>query len=133
MPILEISFVILSVVFLLLIGFSIPVFLQIWRAAKNMAEALESLNQRLPGILKNIEEITANINSTYDMLHTEVEGFSAISRRIRDLLSFTEDAEQIFRQGVKLPILETLKTARGIVKGLSVFFHVLHAKDSDRG
>jgi len=132
MPILEISTVILCVIFLLLLGFSIPLFLQIWRAAKQMTEALESLNQSLPGILKNMDEIATNINSATQMLNTEVEGFTIISRRIRDLLAFTEDAEQIVQRGVKAPLLETLKTARGLLRGLRVFFHVLHEKKPDK-
>ncbi|MDO9586029.1 MAG: hypothetical protein Q7I93_06055 [Syntrophales bacterium] len=133
MPMLEISFAILSVVFLLLIVFSIPLFRQMWRAAKNMAVALESLNQSLPGILKNMEEITANINSATYMLNKEMEGISALGRKIREMLAFAEDMERILRRGVKLPLLVTLKTARGVLKGLRVFFDVLHAKKPDRG
>jgi predicted PurR-regulated permease PerM len=133
MPMWEISFVILSVVFLLLIVYSIPLFRQMWLAAKNMATLLDSLNQYLPSILKNIEEITTNINSTTYMLNKEVEGISALSRKIRNFLAFTENAERIFQGGAKLPLLATLKTARGFFKGLRVFFHVLRAKKPDRG
>ena len=133
MPMLEISFIILSVAFLLLVVFSIPLFRQIWRAAKNMAAALESLNQSLPGILKNMEEITANINSATFMLNKEMEGISALGRKIREVLVFTEVMERILWKGVKFPLLGTLKTVRGFLIGLRVFFDVLHAKKPDRG
>jgi hypothetical protein len=132
-PMLEISFVILSLVFFLLVVFSAPLFWQMWRAAKNMAAALESLNQSLPSILKNMEEITANINNTTYMLNKEMEGISILGRKIREMLAFTEDMERILRGGIKLPLLETLKTARGVLRGLRVFFDVLHAKKPDRG
>ena len=130
---LETSFVILSVVFFLLVIFSAPLFWQMWRAAKNMAVALELLNQSLPGILKNIEEITTNINSATYMLNKEMEGISILGQKIREMLAFTEDMEQIFRRSIKLPLLETLKTARGVLRGLRVFFDVLRAKNPDRG
>ena len=55
---LEISVVILSFVFLLIAVLSVPFLLQIWRTAKSMATTLQMLNESLPGILKNLEEIT---------------------------------------------------------------------------
>lgn len=60
--VLEISMVILSIVVLLVAAFSIPFLLQIWRTTKSITETLHMLNQSLPGILRNLEEITTTIN-----------------------------------------------------------------------
>jgi uncharacterized protein YoxC len=125
---LEISFVVLSLAFLLLVLFFAPVFWQIWRAAKNMTEALESLNQRLPGILKNLEDITKNINSATDTLNTEMETLSRLGRKLRGILEFSEDVEHILQAGVKRPLLKTITTIRSVVRGIRVFFDVLQSK-----
>jgi hypothetical protein len=132
---LETSFVILSVVFLLLVVISIPLFWQMWRAAKNMAMALEELNQSLPKILNNLEDITTNISSATYMLSKEAEGLSRLGSKIRGILELGEDVEQILRTGVKFPLLKAFQTVRGVLKGVRVFIDVLSSKSgaSERG
>jgi uncharacterized protein YoxC len=125
---LEISFFILSLAFLLLVLFFAPLFRQMWRTAKNMAEALESLNQSLPGIQKNLEEITKNINSAANTLNTEMEILAHLGRKVRGILEFSEDVEQILQRGVKQPLLGTITIVRSLVKGVRVFFDVLQSK-----
>ncbi len=65
---LETKTVILSVAFFFVLLFLILFLGQMWRTSKNMATALEALNKNLPEILANLEKITANINSTTDMI-----------------------------------------------------------------
>jgi hypothetical protein len=125
---LETSFLILSLVFLLLVGFSIPLFLQMWRATKNMATALESLNKGLPGILKNLEEITSNISRATSLLEKEMESLSLLGNKIRAIMAMGENVERILHLGVKRPVWEALRNARGLLKGVRAFFDVLQAK-----
>jgi uncharacterized protein YoxC len=129
---LETKAVILSVAFFLVFLFLILFLWQMWRTAKNMATALEVLNKNLPEILANLEEITANINSATDLLKREAEEFTLISRKVRAFLGVVTDVEEILLQGVKLPLVETLKTTRGLLKGVKVFFNVLMLKDEAR-
>ncbi|MDP2268473.1 MAG: hypothetical protein Q8K46_04815 [Deltaproteobacteria bacterium] len=129
---LETQSVILSVAFLLVLVFLILALWQMWRTAKNMATALEALNKNLPEILANLEEITANINSATDVIRHEAEEFSLLSRKVRAFLGQVNDVEKILLQTVKLPLVEKLKTARALLKGVSVFFNVIMRKDEVR-
>jgi hypothetical protein len=49
--------ILLSVVFLLIAGLCVPFLIQILRTAREMALTLRLFNQRLPLIMKNLEEI----------------------------------------------------------------------------
>lgn len=129
---LETKAVILSVALLLALVFLILALWQMWRTAKNMATALEALNKNLPEILANLEEITANINSATDMIRHEAEEFALLSRKARAFLGQVNDVEKILLQAVKLPLMEKLKTARGLLKGVSVFLNVIMRKDEVR-
>jgi uncharacterized protein YoxC len=71
---LEISVAILSIVFLLIAVLSVPFLLQIWRTAKGITTTLHMLNESLPGILKNLEEITTNINKATHTVNEQIEG-----------------------------------------------------------
>ena len=133
MSVLETSFIILSMVFLVLVVLSAPFFWQMWRAAKNMATALETLNQSLPEILKNLEDISKNISSTTIMINKEVEGIAVLGNKIRAILEIGATVEHILRRGIKPPLLETYKILRGVVKGVNVFFDVLSSKQGDSG
>ena len=126
---LETSFIILSLVFLLLVAFSFPLFWQMWRTAKNLAASLESLNQSLPNILKNLEEITTNVSSATYVLKKEVEGLSLLGDKIREITELGADVERILCAGVKRSLWETFKTARALLKGLHVFFDVLYSHE----
>ncbi len=71
--------VVVSIVFLLIAAFSIPFLLQIWRTTKSITETLHMLNQSLPGILRNLEEITANINKATHAVNEQIDGLSVVA------------------------------------------------------
>ena len=108
---LETKTVILSVAFFFVLLFLILFLWQMWRTAKNMATALEALNKTLPETLANLEKITANINSATYMIRHETGEFVLLSRKVRAFLGLGSEVEEILLQGVKFPLLETLKTA----------------------
>ena len=126
---LETSFLILSLAFLLMALFSIPIFWQLWQTAKKMTAAMETLNKSLPGILKNLEGITCNLSSASEVIRREVEVLAALGRNIRAVLEMAKGVEGLVREGVrKLPITEKIKTARSLWKGFRVFLDVLQEK-----
>jgi uncharacterized protein YoxC len=121
---LEISVAILSIVFLLIAVLSVPFLLQIWRTAKGITETLHMLNESLPGILKNLEEITTNINKATHMVNEQIEGLSLVARRIQGLMSIVLDVENILHAGVRLPIFKTLRNALAVATGVKAFMKV---------
>ncbi|MCX5845617.1 MAG: DUF948 domain-containing protein [Deltaproteobacteria bacterium] len=121
---LEISVAILSIVFLLIAVLSIPFLLQIWRTAKGITETLHMLNESLPGILKNLEEITANINKATHTVNEQIEGLSLVARRIQGLMSIVLDVENILRAAVRLPVFKTLRNALAVATGVKAFMKV---------
>jgi ABC-type transporter Mla subunit MlaD len=129
---LETKAVIWSVAFFLVILFLILFLWQMWRTAKSMATALEALNKNLPEILANMQEITANINSASALVKHEAEEFVVLSRKVRAFLGVVTDVEETLLQGVRLPLVRTLRTARGLLKGGRVFLNVFLQKDQPR-
>jgi len=121
---LEISVVILSLVFLLIAGFSVPLLLQIWRTAKSMATTMQMLNASLPGILKNLEEITTSINKATHTVNEQIEGLSLVSRRIQGLLGIVSDIENVLHVGARLPVFKTVRNVFAVLTGVKVFLKV---------
>jgi uncharacterized protein YoxC len=121
---LESSVAILSIVFLLIAVLSIPFLLQIWRTAKGITTTLNMLNESLPGILKNLEEITTNINKATHTVNEQIEGLSLLAGRIQGLMSIVLDVENILRAGVRLPVFKTLRNALAVATGVKAFMKV---------
>jgi uncharacterized protein YoxC len=121
---LEISVAILSIVFLLIAALSVPFLLQIWRTAKGITTTLDMLNESLPGILRNLEEITTNINKATRAVNEQIDGLSLVAGRIQGLFSIVMDVEKILNAGVRLPVFKTLRNAIAVVTGLKVFLKV---------
>ncbi len=121
---LEISILVLSFVFLLMAVLSVPFLLQIWRTAKSMATTLQMLNESLPGILRNLEEITTNINKATRTVNQQIEGLSLVARRIQGLLGIVSDIENVLHIGVRLPVFKAVRNAFAVLTGVRVFLKV---------
>ncbi len=121
---LEISVFILSIVFLLIAVLSVPFHLQIWRTAKTIATTLEMINESLPGILKNLEEITTNVNRATHTVNEQIEGLSLVARRIQGLLGLVSDIENVLHVGARLPVFKTVRNACAVLTGMKVFLKV---------
>ena len=127
---LEIALVILIIILILLVIFCISILLQIWRTSKDLAMTLQTLNQSLPAILKNLEEIIININNSTSAVNRRIQNFSSTADRAQLIISDIIDNIQCFApSAMKLPILQTIKNVVAVVKGIRVFIEVLLNKE----
>jgi uncharacterized protein YoxC len=119
--------VVVSIVFLLIAAFSIPFLLQIWRTTKGVTETLQMLNESLPGILRNLEEITTNINKATHTVNEQIDGLTVVAKRIQGVLGAVTDIENLLRAGIGLPVFKTLRNTIAVVTGVKVFLKVLRS------
>jgi uncharacterized protein YoxC len=119
--------VVVSIVFLLIAAFSIPFLLQIWRTTKGVTETLHMLNESLPGILRNLEEITTNINKATHTVNEQIDGLTVVAKRIQGVLGAVTDIENLLRAGIGLPVFKTLRNTIAVVTGVKVFLKVLRS------
>jgi len=132
MTTMEIILIILSAVFLLFAVFSIPFLIQIWRTAKGMAETLQHLNHGLPVIMKNLEEITTNINRTTTTVQRQVVELSLTLRRIQGIVGVFLGLEEVLRRRMSFPFARTVMTSLAVVKGVRAFVGVLTDRSPDK-
>jgi hypothetical protein len=91
---------------------------------------LQTLNQSLPAILKNLEEITTNINNSTAAVSRRIQNFSNTADRSQLIINDIIDNIQCFAPiAMKLPILQTIKNVVAVVKGIRVFIEVLLNKE----
>ena len=127
---LEIGLMILVGVLIVLMIFCIPILLQIWRTSKDITMTLQTLNQSLPAILKNMEEITTNINSSAETLNQKIQNFADASNRSRLLIGDIINYIGYFAPIVmKLPVFRVIRNVVAITKGIRVFTGVLLNKE----
>jgi uncharacterized protein YoxC len=117
--------ILLSVAFLLFAGLCVPFFIQILRTAREMAFTLQLLNQRLPLIMKNLEEITTNINRTSTTVHRQVAEISLTLNRIQGIVGIVFGLEEILRRRMSFPFARTFRTSMAVGRGVRVFFDCL--------
>jgi uncharacterized protein YoxC len=130
---LEICLIILGIAFLLLVLFCIPVLTQLWRTTKNVAVTLETLNQSLPSILKNLEEITANINSSTTAVNREVQNISGtIGRFYLIIKDVVDDIQDISSLAIKSPVFQSVKNVVAVAKGIRAFLDVILARPATK-
>ena len=128
---LEISVFILSIAFLLFALFSIPSLLQIRRTAEAIATTLRTLNENLPVILRNLEDITTHVSQATFAVNRQIGELSDSFRKLQKTIGFLSDLGQIVQEGVRIlriPFLNALTSLAAVAKGVRVFLSVLNAK-----
>jgi uncharacterized protein YoxC len=133
MSYLEIFLIISGIAIILLLIFCIPILIQIWRTTRAVAVTLETLNQDLPLILKNLEEITTNINNSTTAVNREIQNFSATFGRMQIVVNdVVKNIQDIAPMVIKSPAFQTMKRVIAIAKGIRVFLNVLLAKPAPK-
>ena len=80
----ETSLFILCLAVVVLVGFTIPVLLQLRRTVRNLDVTITTLNQNLPPILKNVDYITENLRQSVQAVRATVE--ETINRSLPSIL-----------------------------------------------
>jgi hypothetical protein len=127
---LEIALLILVIILIVLVISCIPILLQIWRISKDITITIQTLNQSFPVILKNLEEITTNVNGSTAVINQKIQNFANTSNRssllINDILN---NIQFIAPLALKLPIFRIIGNAVAVAKGIRVFTDVLLNKE----
>ena len=119
---LEIALAVLVVILILLLIGCIPLLVQIWRILKDAKVALETLNQSLPSIMKNIEETTANANRSTATLNQKIQSISSTLERSQFLVGNIMGIAPVL---MRLNLFQRIKTFISAAKGISIFMKVL--------
>ena len=123
--------ILLSVAFLLFAGLCVPFLIQILRTAREMAMTLQLLNQRLPLIMKNLEDITTNINRTSTTVHRQVAEISLTLNRIQGIVGIFIGLEEVLRRRMSFPFARTFRTSMAVGRGVRVFIDYLTGGSSE--
>lgn len=124
----EIGVLICSIALLLLAIFAVPAILQIRRTAKNAEITFKTVNQNLPGILTNLDEITTNLTATSQSIHQNIDGLKEVVHKFHLVADDVVQFERVVREEIEEPILNTIGTFTGIVKGVNAFLEVWRKK-----
>lgn len=126
---LEIGLILLAVALLLLVAFCIPILLKLWRVASDVTVSLQALNDRLPAILKNMEEISANINASTTAINSEVQKYSATAERFHVVMKeVVGGIEMISPLILRSSLFQKITALIPVMKGVRVFLDVLTGK-----
>lgn len=126
---LEIGLIIFGIALLLLVIFCIPILLKLWRAASDVTVTLQALNERLPTILKNMEEISASINDSTTSINREVQKYSDTAQRFHAVMTDVVGGMELIKPFViQSPVYRKITDVMAVTKGVRVFLNVLTGK-----
>lgn len=121
--------ILLIVIFLIFAAFCVPFLVQILRTASEMAKTLRLLNERLPQIMRNVEEITTNVNRTSTTVHRQVAEISLAISRVQRILSLFFGMEELIRSRMSFPFERACRTSVAVGKGVRAFIDSLAGAD----
>ena len=125
----EIAWVVIAAAVLLLVIFCIFVLIRLRGVAKEAQSSLQILNERLPGILKNIEEITVDINTSTNAVRTQVQQYADTAARFHGMVDGTvRGLEWVAGLPMRTPLYGKISQLMPLLKGLRAFINVFAAK-----
>ncbi len=119
-----------SIALVVVLVYAVFLLVQIRRTTKSLAETIDSLNQRLPLILKNLEEITTNALQVTNTVEKQVENLAMTMERINGSVNFYLEKEELFRRQVGIPVANAFRTYSAFIKGIRVFLDSLKSGSS---
>ncbi len=122
---LEISFIILSMAFLLLAGALAAIFFQLWKLLERLQPTIDQLNLRLPGILRNLEDVAENVKDISSQLHFQVIHLTRLVGQVQAWLEVITAVEEKLKAGLFVPALGRARNVGALWKGVSVFVRTL--------
>jgi len=129
---LEIALFVLVIILIIVIIFCIPVIWQVWRVSKDISVTLQTLNQSLPLIMKNMEEITTNVNSSTALINKKIQNLANPSGLASSLMGdIFNNMQYLLPLALKLPIFRIIRNVVAAAKGMRVFVEVLLNKEKD--
>ena len=126
---LEISFIILSIAFLLLAGALAAIFFQLWKLLERLQPTIDQLNLRLPGILRNLEDVAENVKDISSQLHFQVIHLTRLVGQVQAWLEVISTVEGKLKAGLLVPTLGRARNVGALWKGVSVFVRTLVSGD----
>ncbi len=122
---IEIILLIICVALLVIVGYLVPLLIQIRKTATRASETLGSINQRLPVIMTNLEEITTNMNGISKTVGRQVDELALTVDRINGVMKFYLGKELFFREQFSIPLMNVFRSYGAVIKGIRVFLDYL--------
>jgi len=121
----EIAWVIIAGAVLLLVLFCIPVLLKLRRLASEAQTTLQLINQNLPSILKNVEEITVDINTSTNAIRHQVQQYADTAGRFHGMVDGTvRGLEWVAGLPMRTPLYGKISQLMPVLKGVRAFVNV---------
>jgi hypothetical protein len=114
----------IGILLLILVIFLVPLIIQARRTVKGMAQTLEIINRDLPAIMKNLDEISTNLNWTTATVRSEVAELSMTIKRVQGVLGLFLGAKDVLSRRMSFPLVGAMTTAMAVFKGISAFISV---------
>ncbi len=125
---IEISFLFLTLAFVLFSFFSILYLLQLRRTAKSIEEILHGLNKSLPGILTRVDSIAANIADTSQILKNQAASLSFSLDKIQNMVDEIILFERMVRKEIETPVMQTIGSCNAILSGIRAFLFTFFSR-----
>jgi uncharacterized protein YoxC len=118
---LEISFIILSIAFLLLAGSLAAIFFQLWKILERLHPTIDQMNLRLPGILRKLEDVAENVKDVSAQVHLQVMNLTRLLSQVQAGLEVVSVMEGKLKKVLFPPVLGRARNLGALWKGVSVF------------
>ncbi len=124
----EISLLIVSIGFVILVAFLVPTIVQLRRTARRVEVISDSLNHHLPAILTNLDEITTSLTSILTSGRRQVMMLEEAAQEVKGMVDDIVQFEKDIKRRIEDPFVETFTTLAAVARAIRAFLAVFKEK-----
>ena len=133
MELWQISILIIAISVLVLVGFMVPVLIQLRRSVKKFEDVSRNLDQRLPTILASVDNITANVSNITDAGKHHAETIGLAVTQIKGMVDDVASVEKTIKYHMDSRLIRSLTTITAGAKAANAFVSVIRNGQTKKG
>lgn len=125
MEIWQISIMIIALAVVVLVGFLIPVIIQLRRSIQTMEKVSKKLDTQLPPIMHNVNQITTNLSAIMSSGRQQVDTLGSAVEEIKGMVDDVVTVERKIKRTLDSRVVKSLVTITAGAKAAQAFIKAM--------
>ncbi len=125
MEIWQISIMIIALAVVVLVGFLIPVIIQLRRSIHTMEKVSKKLDTQLPPIMQNVNQITTNLSAIMNSGRQQVDTLGGAVQEIKGMVDDVVSVERKIKRTLDSRVVRSLVTITAGAKAAQAFIKAM--------
>ena len=125
----QIIALLLVIALIVLIAYVIPMMIQLRRSLQKLGDMAENLDNHLPKIMENVENISTDLTTILASSRGHVDTIGVAANQLKDMVTDISSMEKRVRTQVEKPLVQSIATVAAVARAAQAFISVYNGRN----